>query len=339
MKRKSWTAPVVISAVAIMLLAAHVLAGCGGSIGEQFSSIGKSLKPSPTATALPPTSPPATATPSPTSAPPTPVPPSPTATSRPTGTPTLTPSVTPTPGPDAVVTADALTLRGGPGTVYARLGTLRKGDSLTVTARTAAGDWLAVTTQAGKKGWVAAAYVDLNLPPDEIPLAAEVPPTPTPPPTQPPTAPPEQAPGEGQPPPTSPPPAPTSGLSVDDQIAKINRGEHGQLPQPPVVGSVEAGGEAELTILNDTPFVLTVLIGLPNQTIVTVEKCPTCSTYGFTGPIGCQEKGRPRQTVRVKPGTMKVAARVDNPSVIPFSGEWTLNADSAYFYCFYIVTR
>jgi hypothetical protein len=36
---------------------------------------------------------------------------------------------------------------------------------------------------------------------------------------------------------------------------------------------------------------------------------------------------------------MQVAARVDNSSVIPFSGEWTLNADSAYFNCFFIVTR
>jgi hypothetical protein len=106
-----------------------------------------------------------------------------------------------------------------------------------------------------------------------------------------------------------------------------------------MVGSVAASGEAELTILNDTPYVLTVLIGSPNQTTVTVDKCPTCSTYGFVGPTFCQEEGRPRQTIRVKPGTMKVAARVDNASVVPFSGEWTINADSAYFNCFFIVTR
>jgi hypothetical protein len=106
-----------------------------------------------------------------------------------------------------------------------------------------------------------------------------------------------------------------------------------------MVGAVAAGGEAELTILNDTPFVLTVLIGSPNQATITVEKCPTCSTYGVAGPLFCQEEGRPRQTIRVKPGTMKVAARVDNPSVIPFSGEWTLNADNSYFNCFFIVTR
>ena len=336
MKGKRRTDTIVVLVVAALFLVVPSLSGCGSQVGEQFSSIIKGLNPAPTATAVPPSAPPATVEPIPTSAPPSPVPPSPTATPRSSPTPTPTPSVTPTPAPDAVVTADALTLRAGPGTVYARIGALRQGDPLTVIARTKAGDWLAVITKGGKKGWVAAAYVELNLPLEEIPLAREVPPTPAPPPTQPPTRPPT---AEGQPAPASPTAAPASGPSVDDQIAGINRGQHGQLPQPPRVGSVEAGGEVELTILNDTPFELTVLIGSPNQTTVTVEKCPTCSTYGIVGPLGCQEEGRPRRTIRVKPGTMKVAARVDNRSVIPFSGEWTLNPDNAYFNCFFIVTR
>jgi hypothetical protein len=348
MKDTRRTATIVLAAVAAWLLVVPALSGCGKPIGEQFSSIMKALNRAPTATALPPTAPPATAKPAPTAVPPTPVPPTPTATPRPTLTPTLTPSATPTPGPDAVVTADALTLRGGPGTVYARIGTLRKGDPLTVTARTKAGDWLAVTTKGGKSGWVAAAYVNLNVQPESIPIPAEVPPTPVPPPTQPPTQVPTQPPAEppAEPPPAESPPtpaplaaAPTSGPSVDDEIAKIDRGEHGELPQPAVVGGVAAEGEAELTILNDTPYELAVLIGSPNQTTVTVEKCPSCSTYGAVGPLFCQEEGRPRQTIRIKPGTMKVAARVDNPSVIPFSGEWALSADNAYSNCFFIITR
>jgi uncharacterized protein YraI len=326
---KNRTGFIIVLAMAVLLVM-PALSGCGGQIDERLSSVVKSLQPAPTAAALPPTAPPATVEPSPTSAPPTPQPPSPTATTVPTRTPTATPSVTPTPAPDAVVTADALTLRGGPGTVYARIGTLRKGDPLTVTARNKAGDWLAVTTKSGKQGWVAAAYAELNVPLEGIPMVAEVPPTPVPSPTQAPTQAPIQA---------SPTPVPSAGGPVDDQIAKINAGQHGQLPQPPMVGGVAAGGETELTILNDTPFVLTVLIGSPNQATITVDKCPTCSTYGTVGPLFCQEEGRPRQTIRVQPGTMKVAARVDNPSVVPFSGEWTLKADSAYFNCFFIVTR
>jgi len=237
-----------------------------------------------------------------------------------------------------VVTTDALMLRSGPGTAYTRLGTLRKGTALTVTSRTKAGDWLAVTTKGGKKGWVAAEFVALNMPAEEIPITTETPPTPVPAPTEAPTEAPT-VPALASAPPPPPTEAPPPGSPIDEQIDKINAGRHGQLPQPPLVGGVAAGGEAEVTILNDTPYVLTVLIGSPNQVTVTIDKCPTCATYGTAGPLFCQEDGRPRQTIRVKPGTMKVAAQVDNPSVIPFSGEWTLSADSAYFNCFFIVTK
>jgi Bacterial SH3 domain len=336
MKGKRSTGTNVVLVLAAWLVVVPVLSGCGGRVGEQSSSIAKSLSPAPTATALPPTVPPATVESIPTRVTPSPLPPSPTGTTRPTRTPIPTPSITPTPAPDAVVTADALNLRGGPDTVYSRLGTLRKGAPLTVTARSKAGDWLEVTTQGGENGWVAAAYVELNLPVESIPLAAEVPPTPVPPPTQPPT---QQALAEDQPSPEPPTATPAPGPSVDDQIAAVNRGQHDQLPQLPMIRGVAAGGEAELTILNHTPYVLTVLIGSPNQTTITVEKCPTCSTYGTAGPPFCQEEGRPRQTIRIKPGTMKVAARVDNANVTPSSAVWTFSADSAYFYCFSLVTQ
>jgi hypothetical protein len=344
MKGKRRTANIVILAVIACLAVVFGLCGCEGVDRERFSGIVKSLNPAPTATALSPTALPATAEPSPTMLPPTPIPPSPTAggspTRAPTHAPTPTPSRTPTPALEAMVAVDALTLRAGPGTVYARLATLRQGDPLTIIARTDAGDWLAVTIKGGKGGWVAAAYVELNVPLEEIPLATELPPTPVPRPTQTPAPLPTQTlPAESQPTPLPSETAPTSGPLVDEQIAEISAGRHGQLPQPPVIGSVQAGGEAELTILNDTPYALTVLIGSPNQTTITVEKCLTCTTYGFVGPQFCQEDGRPRQTVRVKPGTMQVAALVDNPSVIPFSGEWTLVPDNAYFDCFFIVSR
>jgi uncharacterized protein YraI len=336
MRGKNGTWLTIAVALAAALLFVPAAAGCGSPVGERVSDILRSPTSAPTPTVLPPTNSPASPEPSRTSAPPTPLPPSPTASPIPTRAPTLAPSVTPTPAPDAVVTADALTLRAGPGTIYARLGLLGNGDSLTVTARNEAGDWLAVTTSGGKRGWVATAYVELNRPLGQVPITAEVPPTPVPPPTQPPV---EATPTETEPTPAPATAAPSASPSVDEQIAEINRGQHGELPQPSTIGGVSAGGEAELTILNDTPFVLTVLIGSPNQTTVTVEACPTCSTYGTVGPLFCQEEGRPRQTIRIQPGTMKVAARVDNPSVIPFSGEWTLDPDNAYFNCFFIVTQ
>jgi hypothetical protein len=330
------TSYAVLLAMATMLLIVSALSGCGSPVGERVSGILRSPTSVPAPTVLPPTTSLASPEPTPTSAPPSPLPPSPTASPMPTRTPTLTPSTTPTSAPDAVVTADALTLRAGPGTVYARLGLLGKGNPLTVTARNEAGDWLAVTTSSGKQGWVAAAYVELNRPLGQVPITEEVPPTPVPSPTQPPV---EATPVESQLTPAPTTATPTAGPSVDEQIAEINRGEHGELPQPSTIGGVAAGGEAELTILNDTPYVLTVFIGSPNQVTVIVGACPTCSTYGTVGPLFCQEEGRPRQTIRIQPGTMKVAARVDNPSVIPFSGEWTLDPDNAYFNCFFIVTQ
>lgn len=249
---------------------------------------------------------------------------SPTPTRRPTATPTPQPTQTPapsaTPAPDAVVQAETLNLRGGPGTIYARVGVLRKGDPLTVVARNQAGDWLSVIAPDSKPGWVAANLVQLNIPLSQIPAATNIPP-----------------------PPVTPTPRATATLrptlSVDEQIAALARGQHGQLPQPGSTGGVSAGGDAELTILNDTPYQLTVLIGAPNGVTVVVEPCPTCQIYRGIGPAACQEGGRPRQVVRIKPGTMQVAARVSASGVIPFLGTWTLNSDTGYFNCFFIVTR
>ena len=106
-----------------------------------------------------------------------------------------------------------------------------------------------------------------------------------------------------------------------------------------MVGPVAAGGEAEVTIVNDTPYELTILIGAPSSVSVILEACPACKVYSVVGPVFCPEEGRPKKTVRLKPGTSKVAAKVSDPSVIPFSGSWELVADTSYFNCFFIVTR
>jgi len=219
----------------------------------------------------------------------------------------------PTAQPDAAVTAEALNLRAGPGVSYGKVGLLHQGEGLTVTARTEAGDWLAVALLDGTEGWVSAVYVDLNIPLDAIAVAGEIPATPT-------------------------PAAPTPTLSVDEQIERIARGKHGELPQPSEVGGVLAGGEAEVTIINDAPYMLTILVGAPNSVSISIEACPTCKTYSFVGPVFCPEEGRPRKTVRLKPGTCQVSAEVSDPSVTPFYGVWDLKGDASYFNCFYIVT-
>jgi len=110
------------------------------------------------------------ATPTPTpSAAVTPRPPAPTPTAPPTATPA--PEPTPTPIPTAIVTADALNLRSGPGTEYDRMGLVRLGDELKVVGRNEAGDWIAVVAPGGINAWVAVEYTKLNAAVEALPIA------------------------------------------------------------------------------------------------------------------------------------------------------------------------
>ena len=109
-------------------------------------------------------------TPEPTPSPPvTPRPPAPTPTAQPTFTALAEP--TPTLVPKAVVTADALNLRAGPGTNYDQLGMLKLGEELQATGRNQAGDWIAVIAPGGTTAWVAVQYVSLNVSVETLPVA------------------------------------------------------------------------------------------------------------------------------------------------------------------------
>ena len=113
--------------------------------------------------------------------------------------------------------------------------------------------------------------------------------------------------------------------------------ETGYLPPPQEVGHISASGNAVVTISNDTPYTLTLEFQGPTSETVTVARCDSCHEYSFIGPIFCPS-GRPEGTVTLAPGTYSVTARVDDPSVTPFAGDWTLEGDTEYFHCFYIVT-
>ena len=146
---------------------------------------------------------------------------------------------------------------------------------MAVTGRTERGDWLAVTLADGKKGWVAASLIKLDVPVSGIAVAQNIPKPPTP------AA-------------TSKPVVPTATLTIDEQIARIAKGEHGALPQPGDMGGVSAGGEAEVTIVNDTPHMLTVLVGSPSSTSITIEACSSCKHYSV-GPRLLSGGGPPEE--------------------------------------------
>ncbi|WP_256700704.1 N-acetylmuramoyl-L-alanine amidase [Paenibacillus sp. P46E] len=60
-------------------------------------------------------------------------------------------------GGSAHVTASSLRIRGGPGTGYHVLGSLKEGDSITVLLRQ--GDWARIRTTSGEIGWVSGQYI------------------------------------------------------------------------------------------------------------------------------------------------------------------------------------
>jgi hypothetical protein len=131
----------------------------------------------------------------------------------------------------------------------------------------------------------------------------------------------------------TPPPIPTPTPTPTPTPAQ----ETGYLPPPQEVGHISASGNAVVTISNDTPYTLTLEFEGTTSQSVTVARCDSCHEYSFIGPIFCPSD-RPEETITLPSGTYDVTARVDDPSVTPFAGDWTLEGDTEYFHCFYIVT-
>jgi spore germination protein YaaH len=110
----------------------------------------------------------------PTSAP-TPTPTAEPRTPTPLPSPPSTPTAEPTPVlPDGVVMEEVnkLNVRSGPDTGFERVGQLPQGEEIDITGRTEKGDWLQVLYEEEEQ-WVSAAYVELNLSPEDIPVIPE----------------------------------------------------------------------------------------------------------------------------------------------------------------------
>lgn len=102
----------------------------------------------------------------------------PTMTATPTATPTVTrvamPTMTPTPtasAPVAVVRADLLNVRAGPGPEFTVLALAAQGDRFTVEGRSADGAWWQVCCVLDEqRGWVAAAFVSTEGDIEQVPV-------------------------------------------------------------------------------------------------------------------------------------------------------------------------
>ena len=133
--------------------------------------------------------------------------------------PAATPRPTATAAPAFTVDRDAVNVRAGPGTNYAVLGSVRRGQSFRPTGRNPAGDWLAFDFN-GQPGWIFEPLVIVTRA-DAIAVAANIPaPPPTPVPATPAPAPPAAA----QPAAAQPPPDPHGDFGLT--VAPENRCSH-----------------------------------------------------------------------------------------------------------------
>jgi len=105
-------------------------------------------------------------------------------------TPTVIPSPVPSPtSPElmAIVQAEVLNVRSGPGTNYPVIASVKQGDSLQVMARNQDANWIEIMLSSGRRGWVAVWLVQHGFAIEAVPLASVIPtppPTPSPTPTE-----------------------------------------------------------------------------------------------------------------------------------------------------------
>lgn len=143
----------------------------------------------------------------PTPVPPTPTPVPPAAATQPQEEPPTPTPVPPTPTPEskpvAVVSADLVNVRSGPGTNYPRQGQVKSGTTLEIVSRNPEGDWWQVCCVKGQQVWIFGDLVTTQGNVAGVPVAANIPtppPTPTPrpvPPTNTPAPTPTPGPGCG----------------------------------------------------------------------------------------------------------------------------------------------
>ena len=102
-------------------------------------------------------------------------PPPATATNRP-----VPPTDTPVSVPHFTVNSEQVNVRTGPGTAFSIIGTVEQGDRYDIGGRNVDGDWLEFCCVNGQRGWIYAQLLIVSQETTSIPLAQNIPATPTP---------------------------------------------------------------------------------------------------------------------------------------------------------------
>ncbi len=126
--------------------------------------------------------------------------------------------------------------------------------------------------------------------------------------------------------------------AIETEIERIYKEKHGELPSPRKETDKDLGGDCELTVINDTPYELTILMSGPETRSIVIRASPN-SSIKVLPPMGFQRPPQEaeRATLTLKPGSYDVAAKVSDPRVIPFYGKWSLEKDAEYSRWMYIM--
>lgn len=92
-------------------------------------------------------------------------------TATPVAPPTVMPTAMPLPN-TAIITADLLNFRSGPGAGYGVIGQLPGGTTVTLLARNSNSSWVKVRAPSGQEGWVSTLYIIASSPVAELPVLA-----------------------------------------------------------------------------------------------------------------------------------------------------------------------
>jgi hypothetical protein len=106
----------------------------------------------------------------------------------------------------------------------------------------------------------------------------------------------------------------------------------------PGQSGVTADGSTEVTIQNDSQVPMRIVFSGPTPRVEELPRCKDCQSYTTeNAPSACPEKG-PIGTYVLNPGDYEVLVKsYGGQFVRPFTGNWGLNAGTAYKHCFYIV--
>jgi hypothetical protein len=135
---------------------------------------------------------------------------------------------------------------------------------------------------------------------------------------------------------------------IDTEIAKIAEQGHGALAPPSAVDQAELQGNLKLTIVNDTPYQLTILLSGPTTESINIQASP--DSYVRSSPPSSifspdsifyhapqPPDSAKRETITLESGTYKIALKVDAPDIDPFYGEGPLIGDNEYQEWVYII--